>query len=431
MKTQLTAFAALALAAEVACGDITVGKDGTEVSIYGILDVGVGSLEHSYGSSSFFISGVNPYNLNSSPNGYTGLFGSGISMSRVGIKGAADLGSDWKAFFRLETAVNVVSGELSNNGKSLYNDINGLKTANGASAIDGQAFQRAAYLGLSHTTAGQLEIGRTTNLSLDQEAQYDPVQGAYVFSPLGFSGGIGGGLGATENTRFDNSLKYENKVGPVQFGAQYKFSGSKNDQSAGTAFVLMLGVDAGAFSAKGTYSHTTNTVAWATQYSNVVAPDPNLQIENTKGFLLSALYKITPDATAKVGYEYLTVSAPSNTSLTIITQYFGMTLPSDAVNAAGEQNFSVFWVGGDYKFTKAFDFGVGYYNINTNNSPEVKKEYRAEAYSVLADYTFTPAFDAYAAIMAMRYDGVGLQKKAPILAYSSNAMYGVGLRFKF
>ena len=75
--------------------------------------------------------------------------------------------------------------------------------------------------------------------------------------------------------------------------------------------------------------------------------------------------------------------------------------------------------------------GVGYYNINTDNSPEVHKEYRAEAYSVLADYTFTPAFDAYAAIMAMRYAGVGLQKKAPILAYSSNAMYGVGLRFKF
>ena len=108
-----------------------------------------------------------------------------------------------------------------------------------------------------------------------------------------------------------------------------------------------------------------------------------------------------------------------------------MTLPSPAVNAAGQQNFGVFWVGGDYKFTKAFDLGVGYYNTNTDNSPEVKKEYRAAAYSVLADYTFTPAFDAYAAIMAMRYASVGLQKKAPILAYSSNARYGVGLRFKF
>ena len=98
MKTQLTTLVVLALASDVACADITFGKDGNEVSIYGILDVGVGSLEHSYGSSSFFISGVNPYNLNSSPNSYTGLFGSGISMSRVGIKDSADLGSDWKAF---------------------------------------------------------------------------------------------------------------------------------------------------------------------------------------------------------------------------------------------------------------------------------------------------------------------------------------------
>lgn len=424
-------FAALVLAADAANADITFGKDGVSVSLYGILDVGVGSLEHSYGSSATFVSGVNPYNLNSSPNSYTGLFGSGISMSRIGIKGEADLGNDWKAFFKLESAVNVLTGELSNNGKSLYNDINGLQTANGASAIDGQPFQRAAYAGISHKEAGSLEFGRTTNLSLDQVAQYDPVQSAYVFSPLGFSGGIGGGLGATENTRFDNSVKYENKVGAVEFGAQYKFSGSKNDQSAGTAYVFMLGFTAGDFSAKGTYSQTSNTVAWATQYSNVVAPDPNVQIEDTKGFMLTSMYRINPDATVKIGYEYATVSAPSNTSFANIVSYYGLTLPSPAVNASGQQHFGTFWAGGDYKFTKVFDLGVGYFNINTDNSPEVNKEYRAEAYSVLADYNFTPSFDAYAAIMAMSYSGIGLDKKLPTQIYSSNAMYGVGIRFKF
>jgi hypothetical protein len=31
----------------------------------------------------------------------------------------------------------------------------------------------------------------------------------------------------------------------------------------------------------------------------------------------------------------------------------------------------------------------------------------------------------------MEYSGVGLNNKAPIIAYSSNALYGVGLRFRF
>jgi hypothetical protein len=31
----------------------------------------------------------------------------------------------------------------------------------------------------------------------------------------------------------------------------------------------------------------------------------------------------------------------------------------------------------------------------------------------------------------MEYSGVGLTKHAPIDAYSNNAMYGIGIRFKF
>jgi hypothetical protein len=33
-----------------------------------------------------------------------------------------------------------------------------------------------------------------------------------------------------------------------------------------------------------------NTVTWATQYSNVVTPPPNLQFENTEGYELTAMY---------------------------------------------------------------------------------------------------------------------------------------------
>jgi predicted porin len=423
---------ALAAVSQLAQADMGYSKDGVDVEVYGILDAGVGRLEHSYSGSPVFTSTVNPYNLNSSSGSFNGIFSGGISMSRWGIKGEADLGSGNKAFFKLESAIDVNTGEISNNGLSIYNDLNGLKTANGGSAINGQAFSRAAYLGLSNSIFGSLEIGRTTNFSLDQVAVYDPVQNALLFSPLGFSGGIGGGLGATENTRLDNSIKYENKISFLDLGLQYKFAGSQSDWTAGSGYVAMLGYsNNGPLSLKGTYSATNNTVAWATQYSNVVTPDSNLQIEDTSGYMLSAMYQLNSDATLKAGYEFSTVSTPNNLNLTGIQNYYGLILPNPAQNMSGEQHFGTFWMGGDYKFTEAFDLGVAFYDINTYNSPEMNKQYIAQAYSILADYNLNKHFDTYAGVMLMSYSGVGLDKKAPTDAYSGNGMYGVGLRFKF
>ena len=59
------------------------------------------------------------------------------------------------------------------------------------------------------------------------------------------------------------------------------------------------------------------------------------------------------------------------------------------------------------------------------------KAYWAAAYSLLADYTFTHGFDAYIGVMVIHYSGVGLTKHAPIDAYSSNGMYGIGIRYRF
>jgi predicted porin len=439
------AAAVLLTLPQLALADLEINKYGVTLGVYAVLDAGYGYLEHSYGGSSVFASTVNPYNLNSSSGSFNGIYTGGVSMSRWGVRGDVDLGSDRKGFFKLESAIDVNSGQISNNGQSIFNAINsgGARphSANGASAINGQLFSRAAYLGISDPLFGSLEIGRTTNFSLDQVNEYDPVQNALLFSPLGFSGGIGGGLGATENTRLDNSIKYENKLsgsnfggadwGEVNFGFQYKFATGSTDQSAGSAYVAMLGYSYGPFSLKGTYSQTFDTVAWATQYSNVVSPDANLQIENTQGYMLSGMYKINSDATVKAGYEYSKISAPSNTNLTNIVSYYGIKLPNPAVNASPDQYFETFWVGGDYKFTEKFDLGAGYYYINTHNKPDVVKNYIVNAYSVLADYTFNKYFDTYAAIMITKYSGEGLDKKKPIDAYSSNAMCGTGIRLKF
>lgn len=422
---------AAALNAQLACGATVYSQDKAQVDLYGILDAGIGYLEHSWPGSDVFASTINPYNLNAAPHSYTGLYTGGISMSRVGLRGELEFGTGQKGFFRLETAINVTTGVLSNNGQAIYNNIGHLHTANAASAINGQWDSRCAYAGVSDPLWGTVQLGRTINFSFDQVVEYDPVQAALLYSPLGFSGGIGGGLGATENSRLDDSIRYENKVGGFSFGGQYKLAGDKQAQSAGYGWVGMLGYSAGALSVKATFSEQTNSVVWPVQYSNVVPPDANLQIENTKGYMLTGMYKVTDAAAVKVGYENLTVSAPSNRNLTSIRDYFGLILPNNAVNASGRQRFGLWWIGGDYHFTSQFDLGVGVYDIDTYNQPEAGKTYLATAYSLLADYNFTRSFDAYLGVMIMQYSGVGLTKHAPADAYSSNALYGVGLRYRF
>jgi predicted porin len=422
-------FAVFLGASAVAQGATVYDHDHAKMEVFGILDIGLGYLLHSYAGSSVLASTVNSYNLNSSPHSFTGPYSGGASMSRVGIRGEAEFGAGEKVFFRLESAINTISGELSNNGKAIYQNINALQTANSASAINGQLFARAAYLGFSHPKWGSLQAGRTTNFALDQVAEYDPLLAALLYSPLGYSGGIGGGLGATENSRLDSSLKYENQVGFFTFGAQYKFAGDKSAQSVGSGWVGMLGFTTGALSVKATASETTNSVTWPIAYSNVVSPDPNVQVENTKGYMVTALYK-SGKATAKIGYESLTIWAPSNPNL-VIQNYYGLVLPKPSINATGQQYFAVYWVGGDYQFSSQFALYTGFYDIDTYNAPEVGKAYWAQAYSLLADYRFTRSFDAYLGVMVMQYSGPGLIKHAPINAYSSNGMYGVGVRYRF
>src|ERR1700719_2221994 len=116
----LLVSAAAALSADLAYGATIYSKDNAQVELYGILDAGLGYLEHSWPGSDVFASTINPYNLNAAPHSFTGLYSGGISMSRVGLRGEMQFGSGQKAFFRLETAINVTTGVLSNNGQAIY-----------------------------------------------------------------------------------------------------------------------------------------------------------------------------------------------------------------------------------------------------------------------------------------------------------------------
>jgi predicted porin len=106
---------------------------------------------------------------------------------------------------------------------------------------------------------------------------------------------------------------------------------------------------------------------------------------------------------------------------------------------------NIFWIGGDYNFTPAFNLAAAFYDI----APRASKDYAVSPegkltgqgdghiyqFSVLADYHFTKRTDLYAGFLYSQYKGNNYPQNPAYTAAnnvnSSNYLYAVGLRTKF
>lgn len=444
-------FIALAIAAAIsapAFADVNiVTNDGETLSLYGVLDGAYGNIQHSVSASPNFPFSVNPYNAQSvspkfagaasaAPGSVTGLFNGGVSDSRIGVKGSEDLGDGMKAFFVLETGFDLTSG-MSNSGVSQLADAGNQAGAN--TSLNGQFFNRQAFAGISDETYGSIQGGLNYNQIYDVLSKYDPVQYADLFSPLGFSGTVGGGGGISENTRVSNSLKYYNKFGAVNFSLLYKASDAANSSAGGGA--INVGYEDGGFGIQAVYESfadvlktgapTGGLFAGSTTMSNTIG-QISAKNYNTSAFLLSTKYKMG-DATVKAGYEHQVLKAASDTAATSqmlygyvanVSTYGGSDLPVD-----------VYYVGGDYNFTPTTNLAAGYYTVITQAVSGATGQLGSTAnyLSLLLDHNFSKRTDAYAGAMMSMFSGDGYDATVAggSAVYNSNLITAVGLRVKF
>ncbi len=411
------------------------------VELYGIIDAAVGRVDYSLSADSNFPATVNPVSATKTTvaNSTTGMFNGGIQDSRWGIRGSEDLGGGLKAFFTLESGFNVQSGGLNNAAASLAGNSKAT-TVSANSSLDGQLFNRQAFVGLSMDGAGSIALGRNYAPFYDILVNYDPVQFAQLFSPLGFSGTIGGGGGISEDTRVDNSIKYKNKIGDVNFGALYKFGGISGNNSAGSAFTANVGYEAGGFGIQGAYEAFKDGLKTGTA---AVAGEVNVTEYDTTAWLIAAKYGFG-DFTVRGGYETYTLKKPSDTfaSLGISTQY-GYTIANAATATFGgaDQTTDVWFIGGDWNITPALNLAVGFYDQNpkssddyvptsaTNSAPKTgQANGNIYSYSALLDYHFSKRSDVYTGLMYSQYKG----DNYPSTVYNdSNYIFAVGIRHKF
>jgi predicted porin len=135
-----------------------------------------------------------------------------INGNRIGFKGSEDLGGGSRAIFQLESGFNVANGKFDQQS---------------------QLFGRFAWVGLQNDTYGTLKAGR----------QYGGTYNFYAFNfdPIG-----GGNINATDwslflvGIRFDNTLEYDNRFGPVALQIQHSFGGQPGSAVSGSTTTASL-----------------------------------------------------------------------------------------------------------------------------------------------------------------------------------------------
>ncbi|CAB3733820.1 porin [Paraburkholderia rhynchosiae] len=162
-------------------------------------------------------------------------FAGDAQADRWGMFGQEDLGGGYKAIFRLE---------------------NGFSVNNGALGQGGLEFGRQAYVGLSHSSAGSLTLGRQYDFVLDflcPTANGCASSDVYAFH-LGDYDRLGG-------ERVDNAVKYMSPdIGGLHLGAMYSFGNQPGSLSRNSAMSFGGGYRRGDFQIGAAYTQIRNFV---------------------------------------------------------------------------------------------------------------------------------------------------------------------------
>jgi predicted porin len=476
---------------EFATTDCTLTWHG--ITLYGAYDVGVGWVSHGLPENGYNYEGESLVNR----NGYQHRFlvaPNNLQQTGFGIRGKEEFAPGWSVVFNASTGINPQSGLLANASKT---DIinNGLPRASYSIAIDGaragQPFNDEYYGGISSTHYGSLTFGRQRSLGTDAMLQYDPAGGAYAFSYIGYNGTMAGG-GDTEDSRWDDAVKYRLTLGPVHFGAMYKFAdGSAGCYSASVgwtattctpeeahnnAYGFNLGGNAGNFSADFVFQHynqaisvlnpllgpqslsapyqsTTDSIntnpinGGAGLGPNLIDPADTVYgiVTDNNAMMFAAKYKW--DALKFfAGYEYIWQNNPANPLGVGASDQGGYILSGvEDNNLDSERLVNIWWTGAKYTYRSKTDFTFAWYQQRQNDfrvPPTcTPQSFRASCAGTLnegtlyMDHHFTRRFDGYAGIAYSWVTG-GLAiaiPHGPGVPYNSDNNFAptIGARFAF
>jgi len=465
------------------------------ITVYGVYDGGVGWVSHGLPENGYNYEGESLINR----NGYQHRFlfaPNNLQQTGLGIRGKEEFVHDWSVVFNASTGINPNSGMLANASATMTIN-NGLPRSSYSEAIDGaragQPLNDEYYAGISQAHVGTLTFGRQRSLGTDTMLLYDPAGGGYAFSYIGYNGTMAGG-GDTEDSRWDDALKYRLAYGPAHFGAMYKFAdGSAGCYSAlaaagsawtaanctpeaahNNAYGFDLGGNYEKFFADLVFQHYNQAISVLNPLQGPQSQSGGAQLQSTEDSidttyitganLISTdntVYGIVTDnnavmATARyawdpikffAGYEYIWQNNPKN-PLGVGASVQGGYIMSGVEdnNLDSEKLVNIWWTGAKYTYRSKTDFTFAWYQQRQNDfrSPpacSAAAGFRASCAGTLnegsfyVDHHFTKRFDSFAGV-AYSFVSGGLAiaiPHGPGVPYKSdnNLAPTIGSRFAF
>jgi predicted porin len=312
----------------------------SSVTLYGIIDAGIGYVHNADGNKK-----------------QVGMINGNMNGNRWGIKGSEDLGGGLKAVFQLESGFDPGTGRLNQGGRE---------------------FGRQAFVGLTSDKYGTLTLGR----------QYDPlvdmVQG---ITGDNFFGGIFATPGDVDN--YDNSLRTSNAVkyvSPTYAGFQveglYGFSNGAGTTGQGQTWSGAATYNNGPVSLAAGYFYANNPTASRTTGWNSTSSDSLFNSPVNNGY--STAHSI---GIARVAGQYVFGSA------TVGISYSNARYSPDGKSGFSEtEKYNIGNVFAAYQLTPALLVGAGYTYMKA--SGDTSASYHQA--SLGADYALSKRTDFYA-----------------------------------
>jgi predicted porin len=462
------------------------------VTLYGAYDVGVGWVSHGLPVNGYNYEGESLVNRNGSQSRFL-VAPNNLQQTGFGIRGKEEFAPGWAIVFNASTGINPQSGLLADASKTNIVN-NGLPRSSYSEAIDGaragQPFNDEFYGGISSTQFGTLTFGRQRSLGTDAMLLYDPVGGGYGFSYIGYNGTMAGG-GDTEDSRWDDALKYRLAVGPVHFGAMYKFANGSGgcflpsttstswtaanctpERPHNNAYGFDIGGEHGKLSADVVFQHfnqaisvlnpllgpqslsaptqsTTDSIN-TIQISGTNLIDPNGTVygivTDNNAVMVAAKYRWDPFKFF-AGYEYIWQNNPAQPQGVGATDMAGYIMSGvEDNNLDSEKLVQIWWTGVKYTYRSKTDITGSWYQQRQNDfrlppTCSAAAGFRSSCAgnlnetSLYADHHFTKRLDGYVGV-AYSFVSGGLAiaiPHGPGVPYiaPSNVAPTIGVRFAF
>jgi len=460
------------------------------VTLYGAYDIGLGWVSHGLPVNGYNYEGESLVNRNANHSRFLPA-PNNLQQTGLGVRGKEEFLPGWSVVFNASTGINPNSGLLANASLTDINN-NGLPRASYSEAIDGaragQPFNDEFYGGISSTEFGTITFGRQRALGTDAMLQYDPAGGGYAFSYIGYNGTMAGG-GDTEDTRWNDALKYRLTYGPVHFGAMYKFvdgiggcfsavagwtaANCTPEKPHNNAWGFDLGGDYHKFSADAVYQHYNQAISVLNPLLGPQSQSPSQSFQSTTDSINTTpitgvnlidtnntVYGIVTDNNAIMfaakyawdpfkfygGFEYIWQNNPSH-PLGVGADDQGGYLMSGVEddNLDSQKQVQIWWAGVKYAYDKKTDITLSWYQQrqNTFRVPSTcgPGNFRSSCagtlneVSLYVDHHFTKRFDGFAGI-AYSYVTGGLDiaiPHGPGVPYNfpDNFAPTIGARFAF